>query len=112
MALTDSQQAQADALAALVGDVDLDSEALFERFEAAGEDLNVAAAGVWTYKASQAADLIDVQEGSSKRSLSQLRSSYLDMAARYTGLAATSDVGAATRATRTRPITRRTTLPS
>jgi hypothetical protein len=110
MALTDQQQEIVDTLRTMVGEVDLDADALFDRYTAAGSSLNLAAANVWGYKAAASADLIDVQEGSTKRPLSQLRGAALAMEAKYRAAADAEGGSSATGArTSLRPILRRKT---
>lgn len=58
----------------------------------AEDTLNAAAAVVWSSKAGQVANLVDVSESGSSRKLSDLRKSALEMSAYYTGLDATEVV--------------------
>lgn len=105
MALTNMQQDQVDAFKKLVGDTEgFDDQDLYDILIALGNE-NSAAAHVWRIKASNAADLIDVREGSSTRPLSQLRANALSMAEHYSGLAASERSSAGTR-TKTRAIVR------
>jgi hypothetical protein len=80
-------------------------ETLSTRIDAAKDDLSAVAASIWTEKAGSYALLVDVQEGSSKRSLGALGANALKMAAYYRGIvdAATVAVG---RGSRTRQIER------
>lgn len=71
--------------------------------EAADGNLRPLAGAIWREKSGRYSELVDVQEGSSKRSLSQLQGSALKMAAYYEGGA---DGGTAVRASRTRAIER------
>ena len=65
-------------------------------------DLEIAASNIWTRKAATYADLVDVQEGSSRRALSSLHEQALSMATRFGG----GDSGTRGRFSRTRPIER------
>jgi hypothetical protein len=70
-------------------------------------DLDAASAAIWRLKAGRYADLADVQEGSSRRSLGDLHEQALAMAKTYADTAASG--GAVTggmRPGRTRPIER------
>lgn len=51
----------------------------------AAESLRVVAGSIWREKAATYADLVDVQEGSSKRSLGSLYSNALRMATSFEG---------------------------
>jgi hypothetical protein len=57
-------------------------EALSARIDSAGS-LSAAAASIWTEKAGRYSELVDVQEGSSKRSLGALYQQALNMASFY-----------------------------
>ena len=73
----------------------------------AGAGLDADAAYLWGVKASRYADMADVQEGSSRRSLSDLHSQALKMAAYWRARATGEDDGIRTmRPARTRPIVR------
>lgn len=80
-------------------------EALSLRIDAVNDDLNTVASDIWTEKAGSYALLVDVQEGSSKRSLGSLGANALTLAAHYRGLA-TAVTETARRASRTRAIER------
>jgi hypothetical protein len=82
-------------------DVDLDT-----RIDAADGNLNVVASSIWTEKAGRYSTLVDVQEGSSKRSLGSLYSNSLKMAAHYKALDDASGTVGGIRASRTRAIER------
>jgi hypothetical protein len=81
-------------------------QALSDRIDAFdGTTLQQLAGQVWAEKAASYSVLVDMQEGSSKRNLSQLQGAALKMAAHYSGETATG--GAPTmRPARTRPIER------
>lgn len=96
MALSESQQDQVDQLRRLVGVTDIEDDDLYAYVSAADGSINAAAAEVWQRKAAEAADLIDVKEGSSSRPLSQLRGSALAMRDYFSGLAAAETPAAAT----------------
>jgi len=55
---------------------------LGSRIDTSGS-LKAVAATIWTEKAAQYADLVDVQEGSSRRSLGKLHEQALAMASMY-----------------------------
>lgn len=59
---------------------------LSARIDAASDNLSLVATEVWVEKAGSYALLVDVQEGSSKRSLGSLGANALKMAAYYRGL--------------------------
>lgn len=80
-------------------------EALGTRIDAAKDDLSALAASIWTEKAGSYALLVDVQEGSSKRSLGALGANALKMASYYRGLVDTA-VAVTGRVSRTRQIER------
>ena len=83
---------------------DYSDERLGELIDAFGGDLRKAAARVWSTKAAKYADLTDVQEGSSRRSLGDLYEQAIAMSKHW---AAPDDSGAATlRPGRTRAIER------
>lgn len=50
-----------------------------------GEDPRAIAASIWREKAASYSTMVDVQEGSSKRSLSQLQKQALSMASSFDG---------------------------
>lgn len=106
MALSDVEQEQVDQLRPLVGAWDGDDQSLHDLLVGAGGDLNLAAAAGWRVKASALADLGDVQEGSSKRSLSQLAPAAWAMVGRYEAAAASASGTSADGSTRWRAIVR------
>jgi hypothetical protein len=70
-------------------------------------DLNSASAAVWRTKAGRYADLADVQEGSSRRSLGDLHEQALAMAKTFADTAASGgSITGGMRPGRTRPIER------
>lgn len=72
-----------------------------------GGSLDAASAALWRMKAGRYADLADVQEGSSRRSLGDLHEQALAMAKTYASTAAGGDViTGGMRPGRTRPIER------
>lgn len=68
------------------------------------ESLKALAGQIWSEKAGEYAGLVDVQEGSSSRRLSQLQDQAIEMAKHY----GSADAGVVTgrRPARTRPIVR------
>ena len=103
-------QEQVDALRERINDVheprtftDAELGAIID----AGAGLDADAAYFWGIKASRYADMADVQEGSSRRSLSDLHAQALKMAAYWRARASGEDDGGrAMRPARTRPIVR------
>lgn len=73
------------------------------RIDAAGGNVRKVAGDIWTEKASSYAELVDVQEGSSRRNLGDLYQQALGMAARF---AEDSGEAASLRKSRTRRIVR------
>ena len=71
----------------------------------ASDSVEEAAAALWREKAAKYAELVDVQEGSSRRSLGDLHEQALSMAASW-GSRAEALVVETTRRTRTRQIER------
>lgn len=72
-----------------------------------GVSLQSIAGSLWSAKAARYSGLVDVQEGSSRRSLGSLQTNALKMAAHYQGLAGEEPGGADSfRPARTRAITR------
>lgn len=69
-------------------------------------DLHAASAQVWRLKAGKYADLADVQEGSSRRSLGDLHEQAIRMASNYDVLSASAGAVGGRRPGRTRPIVR------
>lgn len=83
-------------------------EELSARIAAASGSLATVAASVWREKSARYADLVDIQEGSSKRSLGSLQGQALKMSTYYADLAAGEDGSMipSFRAARTRAIER------
>lgn len=83
-------------------------EQIGEVIDAYDENLDAASAAIWRVKAGRYADLVDVQEGSSRRSLGDLHEQALGMANVFAGQAASggSGVVGGMRPGRTRPIER------
>lgn len=77
---------------------------LSDRMEAA-DSLNSLAADIWREKAGRYARLVDIQEGTSRRSLSQLHTHAVLMAGMYSGLTEDAAPGPGKRTT-TRAIER------
>ena len=78
-----------------------------ELIETYGGNLEAASAAIWRMKAGAYADLADVQEGSSRRSLGDLHEQALAMAREFAGQAASGGVSiGGMRPGRTRPIER------
>lgn len=69
-------------------------------------DLNAATAQIWRVKAGRYADLADVQEGGSRRSLGDLHEQAITMAQTYEAAAAAAGVAGGRRPGRTRAIER------
>jgi hypothetical protein len=69
-------------------------------------DLDAASGAIWRIKAGKYADLADVQEGSSRRSLGDLHEQALAMAKTFDSQAASGGVIGGMRPGRTRPIER------
>ena len=74
--------------------------------DAADEDINAASAQVWRLKAGKYADLSDVSEGTSKRSLGDLHEQAITMAKSYEDTAASGGSTSGLRPGRTRAIER------
>lgn len=70
------------------------------------EDIAGAAVQIWTEKAATYADIVDVQEGSSRRSLGDLHEQALNMRKLFVGDDGTGQGESSFRAARTRPIER------
>lgn len=77
-------------------------EALNIRIDAAEGDLRVVARDIWTEKAAGYAELVDVQEGSSRRALGDLYEQAMKMSAGFTDDVTTTRK----RSSRTRAIVR------
>lgn len=71
----------------------------------AGTSLDSVASSIWAEKAATFSQLVDVQEGSSRRSLGNLQAQALKMSTHYQILAG-EDAGTSFRAARTRQIER------
>lgn len=78
-------------------------QTLSDRIDLVNGDLYPLASQIWREKAARYAGLIDVQEGSSNRKMSQLYQNALSMAS---SLLVSVDGAAPTRRARTRPIER------
>ena len=72
----------------------------------AGGSVARAAATIWTGKAGKAANLVDVAEGSSRRSLSDVWEHAIKMAQHWGSIADDESGGRSKRPGRTRPIVR------
>lgn len=72
----------------------------------AGTSLQSVAGQIWAEKASTYSEMVDIQEGSSRRSLGSLQTNALKMAAHYQEAAGEGNGGASTRPSRTRAIER------
>lgn len=77
-------------------------EYLGELIDSFGGNINRSAATVWSQKASQYAELVNVQEGASRRELGSLYEQAMAMVRFYDG----GDGDFGRRSSRTRPITR------
>jgi hypothetical protein len=80
------------------------TDARLEAIIDAAGSLDVAAAEIWRVKAARYADLVDIQEGSSRRSLGDLYEQALSMATQFDSLSPSPTSGM--RPARTRPIVR------
>jgi len=74
------------------------SAKLAEIINSNNKDLNLAAAQIWTEKAAMYSQLVDMQEGESKRNLSDLNQNALRMAQTFRQLSDSGSTG--TRPTR------------
>lgn len=72
------------------------------RLDEEGGDIRRLVSSIWSEKAARYAELVDVQEGSSRRNLSSLYQQALAMSQQFGG----EDIGGTRRAARTRPIER------
>jgi hypothetical protein len=81
-------------------------DVLSSRIDEADGKLDVVAASVWREKAASYSGLVDIQEGSSRRSLGSLQGLALNMATRYEALVAAAAVPVTAHSSRTRQITR------
>ena len=80
---------QEEAIAAVrrrIGQTDLTDEEIWKIYENNSENPNCAAAEIWAEKAGSVGDLMDIQEGSSRRNLSQLAKQAEDRANFFTNL--------------------------
>lgn len=71
-----------------------------------GGNLDAASAAIWRMKAGRYADLADVQEGSSRRSLGDLHEQALAMAKTFADTSVSGVITGGMRPGRTRPIER------
>lgn len=100
---SDEQIAQ---LKLLIGDTQLTDEQLGTIIDSENT-IQGAAAQAWQVTAATYADLVNISEAGSSRSLGQLHQNALDMAKYYRGLdSSTHDLPGAVRATHIRPIER------
>lgn len=96
-----------DQIRANVGDTTYLDDQLLDMYVSLGGSVNCVAARVWSEKAGQAGDLIDITEGSSTRRMSQIGTQARTTADFYISLcAAEKGGGGDTRRTRTRAIER------
>ena len=104
--MTPEEQAIVAQIRANVGETSYTDEELLEMYKTLGS-VNCVAARVWSEKAGQAGDLIDITEGSSTRRMSQIGTQARTTADFYTALCtAEKGGGGDTRRTRTRAIER------
>lgn len=82
-----------------------DDVALSDLIDGNGGDVALTASQIWNNKASNYAELVDTQEGSSRRSLGSLHGQALTMAKHYLDMSPTSS-GQTRRRVGTRPIER------
>lgn len=94
-----------DQIRANVGDTTYLDDQLYDMYVSLG-GVNCVAARVWSEKAGQAGDLIDITEGSSTRRMSQIGTQARTTADFYMALCAAEKGGGDTRRTRTRAIER------
>lgn len=80
-------------------------EYLGAKIDAADGNLEKVAGGMWREKSARYAELVDIQEGSSKRSLSQLAANAVKLAGYYDDVTGGGS-GSTGRVSRTRPIER------
>lgn len=69
------------------------SAKIAEIIQSNNSDLNLAASQIWTEKAAMYAQLVDMQEGESKRNLSDLNQNALRMAETFRKLADSGSTG-------------------
>ena len=104
--MTPEEQAIVAQIRANVGETSYTDEELLEMYNTLGS-VNCVAARIWSEKAGQAGDLIDITEGSSTRRMSQIGTQARTTADFYMALcAAEKGGGGDTRRTRTRAIER------
>lgn len=109
--LTPEEQERQDAIDSVkrrVGQITLTDDQLFVIYEENNENPNCAAAVIWAEKAGSVGDLMDIQEGSSRRNLSQLAKQAEDRANFFSNLCRvqTGEGDATQRASKTLPIVR------
>jgi hypothetical protein len=80
-------------------------QTLSDRMDAS-TDHNLLASGIWLEKAARYSALVDMQEGTSRRSLSQMVTHALLMARTYSGLSEDADTTGPGKRTTTRAIER------
>lgn len=80
--------------------------ALGVRIDAASDDLNVVARDVWTEKAAALAEVPDVSEAGSSRSMGKLYDNAMKMVAYFQGLLDKATAAAVPTGTRVRRLTR------
>lgn len=101
-----ASQAQVTQLRLLIGDSDLTDEQLGVIIDSE-QTIQGAAAQVWQSVAGEYADLVNISEAGSSRSLGSLHQNALNMAKYYRGLDSPSDqLPGAVAVTRTRAIER------
>lgn len=103
--MTPEEQAIVTQILANVGETTYTDEELLEMYNTLG-GVNCVAARIWSEKAGQAGDLIDITEGSSTRRMSQIGTQARTTADFYMALCAAEKGGGDTRRTRTRAIER------
>ena len=103
--MTPEEQAIVTQILANVGETTYTDEELLEMYNTLG-GVNCVAARIWSEKAGQAGDLIDITEGSSTRRMSQIGAQARTTADFYMALCAAEKGGGDTRRTRTRAIER------
>ena len=103
--MTPEEQAIVTQILANVGETTYTDEELLQMYATLGS-VNCVAARIWSEKAGQAGDLIDITEGSSTRRMSQIGTQARTTADFYMALCAAETGGGDTRRTRTRAIER------
>lgn len=109
--LTPEEQERQDAIDSVkrrVGQTTLSDDQIFTIYEDNNENPNCAAAVIWAEKAGSVGDLMDIQEGSSRRNLSQLAKQAEDRANFFSNLCRiqTGEGDATQRPSKTIPIVR------